>query len=61
MTFAVLERALGMLLLDAAFCERFFLDPSSAACGCRGPGVRSRTTMCRNQHAIVSTTHFRGL
>ena len=30
MTVAGLERALGMLLLDAAFCERFFLDPSSA-------------------------------
>ena len=27
---AGLQRALGMLLLDAAFCERFFLDPSSA-------------------------------
>jgi hypothetical protein len=26
---AGLERALGMLLLDAAFCERFFLNPSS--------------------------------
>ncbi len=31
MTFAGLERALGMLLLDAAFCERFFVNPSSAA------------------------------
>jgi hypothetical protein len=30
MTVAGLERALGMLLLDAAFCERFFLNPSSA-------------------------------
>ena len=30
MTDAGLERALGMLLLDAAFCERFFLNPSSA-------------------------------
>jgi hypothetical protein len=30
MTVAELERALGMLLLDAAFCERFFLNPSSA-------------------------------
>jgi hypothetical protein len=30
MTGAGLERALGMLLLDAAFCERFFLNPSSA-------------------------------
>jgi hypothetical protein len=30
MTAAGLERALGMLLLDAAFCERFFLNPSSA-------------------------------
>jgi hypothetical protein len=29
MTGAGLERALGMLLLDAAFCERFFLNPSS--------------------------------
>lgn len=28
---AGLERALGMLLLDAAFCERFFVNPSSAA------------------------------
>jgi hypothetical protein len=27
---AGLERALGMLVLDAAFCERFFLNPSSA-------------------------------
>jgi hypothetical protein len=30
MTGVGLERALGMLLLDAAFCERFFVDPSSA-------------------------------
>jgi hypothetical protein len=30
MTVTGLERALGMLLLDAAFCERFFLDPHSA-------------------------------
>jgi signal transduction histidine kinase len=30
MTVAGLERALGMLLLDAAFCERFFLNPRSA-------------------------------
>jgi hypothetical protein len=30
MTFGGLERALGMLLLDAAFCERFFFHPSSA-------------------------------
>jgi hypothetical protein len=30
MTVVGLERALGMLLLDAAFCERFFLNPSSA-------------------------------
>jgi hypothetical protein len=30
MTAAGLERALGMLLLDMAFCERFFLNPSSA-------------------------------
>ena len=30
MTDAGLERALGMLLLDAAFCERFFLNPRSA-------------------------------
>jgi hypothetical protein len=29
MTDAGLERV-GMLLLDAAFCERFFLNPSSA-------------------------------
>jgi hypothetical protein len=28
---AALERALGMLLLDAVFCERFFLNPSAAA------------------------------
>jgi hypothetical protein len=30
MTVAGLERALGMLLLDTAFCERFFLNPGSA-------------------------------
>jgi hypothetical protein len=30
MTVAGLERALGMLLLDAEFCERVFLNPSSA-------------------------------
>jgi hypothetical protein len=30
MTVAGLERALGMLLLDAAFCERSFVDPGSA-------------------------------
>ena len=30
MTVVGLERALGMLLLDAAFCERFFVDPRSA-------------------------------
>jgi hypothetical protein len=30
MTGAGLGRALGMLLPDAAFCERFFLNPSSA-------------------------------
>ena len=30
MTAAGLERALGMLLLDATFCERFFADPKSA-------------------------------
>ena len=30
MTATGLERALGMLLLDADFCERFFLDPKSA-------------------------------
>jgi hypothetical protein len=30
MTVTGLERALGMLLLDAAFCERFFLNPSAA-------------------------------
>ena len=29
-TVAGLERALGMLLLDAEFCERFFLNPSAA-------------------------------
>ena len=28
---AGLERALGMLLLDAAFCKRFFVNPSAAA------------------------------
>jgi hypothetical protein len=32
MTAAGLERALGMLLLDAAFCERFFLTPRSSTC-----------------------------
>jgi hypothetical protein len=31
MTDAGLERALSMLLLDAAFCERFFLNASSPA------------------------------
>ena len=31
MTAAAFERALGMLLLDAAFSERFFNNPSSAA------------------------------
>jgi hypothetical protein len=31
MTVAGLERAPGMLLLDAASCERFFVTPSSAA------------------------------
>lgn len=30
MTAIGLERALGMLLLDAEFCERFFLNPKSA-------------------------------
>ena len=30
MTITGLPRALGMLLLDAAFCERFFLDPRAA-------------------------------
>lgn len=30
MTVAALEQALGMLLLDAAFSERFFHNPSSA-------------------------------
>ena len=30
MTIAGLERALGMLLLDAAFCERFSHNPNSA-------------------------------
>jgi hypothetical protein len=30
MTAAGLERALGKLLLDVAFCERFLLNPSSA-------------------------------
>ena len=30
MTLAGLERALGMLVLDAAFCERFLLNPSAA-------------------------------
>jgi hypothetical protein len=30
MTVAGLERVLGMLLLDAAFCERFFLNPRLA-------------------------------
>ena len=30
MTATGLERALGALLLDAAFCERFFLNPKSA-------------------------------
>jgi hypothetical protein len=30
MTAAGLERALGLLLLDAAFCKRFFRNPSSA-------------------------------
>jgi hypothetical protein len=30
MTAAGLERALGMLLFDVAFCERLFLNPSSA-------------------------------
>jgi hypothetical protein len=30
MTGTGLERALGMLLPGAAFCERFFLNPSSA-------------------------------
>ncbi|HEY7518449.1 MAG TPA: Os1348 family NHLP clan protein [Methylomirabilota bacterium] len=31
MSVAGLERALGMLLLDAAFRERFFVNPSAAA------------------------------
>jgi hypothetical protein len=31
MTVAGLERALGRLLLDPAFCERFLLNPSCAA------------------------------
>jgi hypothetical protein len=31
MTVAGTERALGMLLLDTAFCERFFLNPSATA------------------------------
>ena len=31
MTVTGLERALGMLLLDVAFCERFFVNPSAAA------------------------------
>ena len=30
MTATGLERALGALLLDAAFCERFFVNPKSA-------------------------------
>jgi hypothetical protein len=30
MTAAALQRALGLLLLDAAFSERFFQNPSSA-------------------------------
>ena len=30
MTATGLERTLGLLLLDAIFCERFFLDPKSA-------------------------------
>ena len=30
MTVAGLERALGMLLLEAKFCDRFFLNPSAA-------------------------------
>ena len=37
MTVAGLERTLGMLLLDAAFCERFFLNPSSATWEARLP------------------------
>ena len=30
MTATGLQRALGALLLDAAFCERFFINPKSA-------------------------------
>ena len=30
MTPTGLERALGMLILDTTFCERFFLNPRSA-------------------------------
>lgn len=30
MTATGLERALGMLVLDAAFCERFLLNPTAA-------------------------------
>ena len=30
MTVAGLERALGALLLDTGFCERFFVNPKSA-------------------------------
>ena len=30
MTATGLQRALGALLLDAAFCERFFINPTSA-------------------------------
>lgn len=37
MTVAGIERALGMLLLDAAFCERFFLNPSAATWEARLP------------------------
>ena len=37
MTATGLERALGMLVLDAEFCERFFVNPTSAVWEARLP------------------------
>ena len=37
MTVAALERALGRLLLDAEFCERFFVNPGAATWAARLP------------------------
>jgi hypothetical protein len=47
-----LERALGMVLLDAAFCEHFFLNPQLR-------GVGGATPACSDRPCRAAMVRFR--